>query len=105
MTLLEYIEQEPHLQGIVPIVQHETFACIFVPNTNSTKWYFAMTVEPLYPKQKLGIVLTLENEFKALKAQEIKKSVDRLRDRTGKELKSLPSQMDVQLLPWSCCSK
>ncbi len=68
MVLLEYMEQETHLQGMVPIVPHEAFLCIFVPNTNSTKWYFAMTLEPVYPKQKLGIVLTLENEFKALKA-------------------------------------
>jgi hypothetical protein len=80
MPLLEYIEPESHLQGIVPIVPHEAFACIFVPNTNSSKWYFAITVEPVYPKQKLGIVVTVDNELKAVKAIEIKKSVERLRD-------------------------
>jgi hypothetical protein len=47
MPLHEYMALEPHQQGIVPIVPHEAFACIFVPNTNSRKWYFAITVEPV----------------------------------------------------------
>ncbi len=79
MPLHEYKALLPHQEGIVPIVPHEAYACFFVPNTNSTKWYYAITVEPVYPKQKLGIVLTSDNELKAVKAQEIKKSVDRLK--------------------------
>ena len=71
MPLLEYMELLPHQEGIVAIVPHEAFACIFVPNTNSRKWYYAITVEPVYPKQKLGIVLTADNELKAVKANEI----------------------------------
>ena len=95
MPLVEYMELEPHLQGIVPIVTHEAFACFFVPNTNSTKWYFAITVEPVYPKQKLGIVLTVENELKAVKGHEVKKSVDRLRDTSGVEGKAFQQSIYV----------
>ena len=63
MPLNEYKALLPHQEGIVPIVPHKAYACFFVPNTNSTKWYYAITVEPVYPKQKLGIVLTSDNEL------------------------------------------
>ncbi len=71
---------KPHQEGILAIVPHEAFGCFFVPNSNSKKWFYAITLEPLYPGQKLGIVLDLENERKAIKANELKKSVDRLID-------------------------
>jgi hypothetical protein len=63
MPLNEYQALLPHQEGILPNVPHEAYACLFVPNTNSTKWYYAITCEPIFPKQKLGIVLTVDNEL------------------------------------------
>jgi hypothetical protein len=71
---------KPHQEGIVPIVPHEAFGCFFIPNTNSKKWFYAITLEPLYPGQKLVIVLDLQNQRKAIKANVLTKSVDRLID-------------------------
>ena len=88
MVRSEYKALLPHQEGIMAIVPHEAYACIFVPKTNSSKWYYAITVEPVYPKQKLGIVLTVENELKAVKANDIKKSVERLRDTSVMEGKA-----------------
>ena len=70
---LETLEEDP-----MALVRHETFLCLLVPNTNSKRWFYAITLEPLYPGQKLAIVLDLDNERKAIKANELKKAVDRL---------------------------
>ena len=71
---------EPPEEDITALVPHEAFVCLFVPNTNSKKWFYAITLEPLYPGQKLVIVLDLENQRKAIKANMLTKSVDRLID-------------------------
>jgi hypothetical protein len=63
---------KPHHDGIVAIVPHEAYGCFFVPFSNSKKWFYAITVEPIYPGQKPGIFLDLNNELKALKATDIK---------------------------------
>ena len=70
---LETLEDDP-----MALVRHEAFLCLFVPNTNSKRWFYAITLEPLFPGQKLAIVLDLSNERKAIKANELKKAVDRL---------------------------
>ena len=71
---------QPHHEGIVAIVPHEAYGCFFVSFSNSKKWFYAITMEPVYPGQKLGIVLDQNNELKALKASDIKKAIDRLKD-------------------------
>jgi hypothetical protein len=71
---------QPHHEGIVASKPHEAFGCFFVPFSNSKKWFYAITIEPVYPRQKLGIVLDQNNELKALKASDTKKAIDRLKD-------------------------
>ncbi len=62
------------------LVPQQTYCCFLVPFTNSKKWVYGVTLEPVYHGQKLGAVMLEDKVTKSFKTSNIKKAADRMKD-------------------------
>jgi hypothetical protein len=61
-------------------IEEKSVLCFFVEGTNSEQWTYALLLESLGPKAKIGAVLFQKEGAKCISMTYIRKAFDRMRD-------------------------
>jgi hypothetical protein len=64
-------------------IEEKAVLCFFVEGTFSEEWTYALLLEPLGPKAKIGAVLFQKEGAKCVSMTYIRKAFDRMRDTSG----------------------